>query len=193
MRTHRLPESQGSAAVPAVKPTFDTLLEPARAARPRPFNIVALSLEWVGRDPSNDREVAAAMFVTAHTLCTDERTARWLVAHSPKLGVFNWKALQPLIHQERRRAKFGPGWARAAKGQDVDFDDSHAAEAPDPEAVIDARDMLDHLQRVLTNAQWAVVERLKAGQKLTNAEHNALYHLRRRVKQLGLKASWLAS
>jgi hypothetical protein len=163
----------------------------ARAAQPFRSN-VAKNLEWVAGDPANPLELAAAMYVVAADLCDDERAGLWWTTRALKPGVFNWNTIQPLIHRERRRADLGPGWERAASGKDVDFEDGHADQGPDPAALTVARDSLERLQRVSTKAQWRAVERLRAGQKLTNADYNAIYHLRRRAARLGLKAKGLA-
>ena len=163
----------------------------ARAAQPLRSSIAA-NLRWVANDPSFKPGLAADMHVVANDLCNDERTALWWMTHAPKPGTFNWNALQPRINRERRRANLGPGWERGAKGQDVDFEDRHADEGPDAAAVTIARDGLERVQRVSSKAQWRAVERIKAGQKLSNADDNALYHLRRKLERLRLRVGWSA-
>jgi hypothetical protein len=175
--------------------TFTTLRESpewrsayGRAAK-RYLPSISANLKWVASDRACETNAAAAMFVVAADI-DDERVGRWWIAHAPKPSVFNWNTLQPLVHRERRRADFGPGWERAAKGQDVDFEDRHADDVADAAAVTIARDCLERIARVASKAQWRAVERIKAGQKLSNADDNALYHLRRKLERLGLKADW---
>jgi hypothetical protein len=101
--------------------------------------------------------------------------------------------LRALVRRERRRAELGPGYSRRIKGLETPLAPEATDPSKAPDEVVASSLLLQSIKNAASRVQWRAVMRLRTGRSLSNADRNALFHLRRKLQSLGLSKDQTAS